>query len=594
MAIYHCSVKIIGRNSGRSSVAAAAYRAGEMLVNQYDGITHDFTRKNWIEFTEIILNEKAPKEYQNRSTLWNAVELSEKSKDAQLCREFEVALPVEFTREEQIEVVEKFVKDNLISSGMIADIAIHNPPQMNDRHQPINVFGTVTRNKEEMEFKNPHAHILCTVRPLNEKGQWEKKTEIEYICKKDGKEKAFTALEFKKAKEDGWEKQYRYYMGRKKVYCTPSEVEGKNLKRVNRTPKTTPFGRKNEVVEYWNSKAAIYEWRKQWERVVNEKFMNIQSEVRIDSRSFKDQGREDEVPTIHMGTAATNLERRANREINEGKTEDEIVHSDIGNINLQIKEYNKFVQNLKIKLKEVSKKAKEFTEEIAKKLEVLRAKLIFGNYEEKVMEKKSNYMKVSMASETERIEKYKVELQKVENANRYSEKEIKNLNNKLKECSPIQIKKKLKIQKQIKEEKGKIQDRIDYMQYIGKMCGFFTINDLEKAIQVQFKKMNDYEDFSKKIQNIKNDRKQIMEEYKSTIQSMREKEKQDMQIGAIEERDDVEKKLKEKIIEKYGEDYDLDMYEQSKKITDQCIKSVDKIKEVIDVKEKKINKLRHH
>ena len=68
MAIYHCSVQIIGRNAGRSSVAAAAYRAGEKLVNEYDGIEHDFTRKNWVEFTEIILPDNAPKEYSDRST----------------------------------------------------------------------------------------------------------------------------------------------------------------------------------------------------------------------------------------------------------------------------------------------------------------------------------------------------------------------------------------------------------------------------------------------------------------------------------------------------------------------------------------------
>ena len=101
MAIYHCSVQIIGRNAGRSSVAAAAYRAGEKLVNEYDGIEHDFTRKNWVEFTEIILPDNAPKEYSDRSTLWNAVEMAEKSKDAQLCREFELALPIEMTREQE-------------------------------------------------------------------------------------------------------------------------------------------------------------------------------------------------------------------------------------------------------------------------------------------------------------------------------------------------------------------------------------------------------------------------------------------------------------------------------------------------------------
>ena len=77
------------------------------------------------------------------------------------------------------------------------------------------------------------------------------------LGQKDGEEKGFTASEFQEAKECGWEKQFRYYDGEKKVYYTPSEAEEKELKRVNRTPKTTPYGRKNEMVEYWNDKEAV-------------------------------------------------------------------------------------------------------------------------------------------------------------------------------------------------------------------------------------------------------------------------------------------------------------------------------------------------
>ena len=167
MAIYHCSVQVIGRNAGRSSVAAAAYRAGEDLVNEYDGIEHDFTKKNWVKHTEIILPDNAPSEYSDRSTLWNAVEMSEKSKDAQLCREFELALPIEFTREQQIELAEQFARDKLVSQGMIVDIAIHNPPVMNDRHQPIDKDGNPTKDISKMQFINPHAHIMATMRPMD-------------------------------------------------------------------------------------------------------------------------------------------------------------------------------------------------------------------------------------------------------------------------------------------------------------------------------------------------------------------------------------------------------------------------------------------
>jgi len=87
MAIYHLHAQIIKRSSGRSSVSASAYRAGEKLYNEYDGITHDYTRKSGVVHSEIILPQNAPKEFQDRSTLWNAVEKSEKRKDSQTARE---------------------------------------------------------------------------------------------------------------------------------------------------------------------------------------------------------------------------------------------------------------------------------------------------------------------------------------------------------------------------------------------------------------------------------------------------------------------------------------------------------------------------
>lgn len=301
MAIYHCSVQVIGRNAGRSSVAAAAYRAGEDLVNEYDGIEHDFTKKNWVVHTEIILHENAPQEYSDRSTLWNAVEMLEKSKDAQLCREFELSLPIELIRKQQIEVAEQFAREKLVSQGMVVDIAIHNPPVMNDRHQPIDADGNPTKDISKMQFINPHAHIMATMRPIDEKGKWMPKSKTEYLCIRDGEEKGFTADEFKQAKEEGWEKQYKFSEGKKKIWLTAEEGKERGLERVNRSPKTTPYGRKNEIIAYWDSKDRIFEWRQHWEKVVNDKFASLNSETRIDCRSFKDQGREDELPTLFDG-----------------------------------------------------------------------------------------------------------------------------------------------------------------------------------------------------------------------------------------------------------------------------------------------------
>ena len=110
MAIYHCTCKIISRGKGRSAVGSAAYRSGEKLKNEYDGIEHDYTKKGGVVYSEVMLCENAPKEYKDRSTLWNAVERIEKNSSAQLAREYEVALPVELNREEQIQLVRDFTK----------------------------------------------------------------------------------------------------------------------------------------------------------------------------------------------------------------------------------------------------------------------------------------------------------------------------------------------------------------------------------------------------------------------------------------------------------------------------------------------------
>ena len=163
MAIYHLCIKIISRGKGKSAVAASAYRSGEKIKNEYDGIVHDFTRKGGIAHTEILLPQNAPQEFVNRSVLWNSVEKIEKSKNSQLAREIEVALPKELDREKQIELIREYVKENFVKVGMCADIALHDK---NDG--------------------NPHCHILLTMRPLNEDTTWGAKSKKEYIIDENG------------------------------------------------------------------------------------------------------------------------------------------------------------------------------------------------------------------------------------------------------------------------------------------------------------------------------------------------------------------------------------------------------------------------
>ena len=143
---------------GKSAVASAAYRSGEILTNDYDGVTHDFTRKRGIVHTEILLPPHAPPEFSDRSILWNSVEKIEKAKNSQLAREVEIALPVELNREQQIQLVREYVKDNFVLVGMCADIAIH-----------------------DKEDGNPHAHIMLTMRQLEESGEWGAKSKKEFV-----------------------------------------------------------------------------------------------------------------------------------------------------------------------------------------------------------------------------------------------------------------------------------------------------------------------------------------------------------------------------------------------------------------------------
>ncbi|MBQ5559140.1 MAG: MobA/MobL family protein, partial [Lachnospiraceae bacterium] len=125
MAIFHCQIKIISRGKGKTATAAAAYRSGTKIVDDELGKTHDYTRKGGVAFSEILLCVNAPSKYSDRQTLWNEVQKIEKQKNAQLCREVEVALPIEFSRNEQIEVVREYIKKNFTDKGMIADWSLH-------------------------------------------------------------------------------------------------------------------------------------------------------------------------------------------------------------------------------------------------------------------------------------------------------------------------------------------------------------------------------------------------------------------------------------------------------------------------------------
>ena len=147
MAIYHLTAKIVTRSTGRSVVAAAAYRAGERLEETRTGNTYDFTHKRGIEHSEILAPEGSPDWTRDRSKLWNTVDEREKRKDTQLARDLEIALPIELDANAQVALLRDFVHHHFVSKGMVADCAIH-------RDNP----------------NNPHAHVLLTMRALSKNG----------------------------------------------------------------------------------------------------------------------------------------------------------------------------------------------------------------------------------------------------------------------------------------------------------------------------------------------------------------------------------------------------------------------------------------
>ena len=148
MDFFHWTTKIVSRNKGKSAVAASAYINGTRMENTWDGVTHDYTRKQHVIHTEVMLPPNAPQEYADRSLLWNSVEWNETKANAQLARSIELALPAELNHEQNIALVRKLVQELFVDKGMCADVAFH-----------------------DKEDGNPHAHILLTMRPLTPDGK---------------------------------------------------------------------------------------------------------------------------------------------------------------------------------------------------------------------------------------------------------------------------------------------------------------------------------------------------------------------------------------------------------------------------------------
>lgn len=153
---YHLSVTIIGRSTGRSAVACAAYRSGEALRDERYGKTHDYGRRRGIRETGIAGPVDGPAWVRDREQLWNAVEARERRKDSQLAREFVLAFPHQLTHAQRKELLDEFIGSEVTSRGLVADWAIHAPSRAGDE-------------------RNWHAHILVPLRSVTSNGFGEDK-----------------------------------------------------------------------------------------------------------------------------------------------------------------------------------------------------------------------------------------------------------------------------------------------------------------------------------------------------------------------------------------------------------------------------------
>lgn len=185
MAIYHCSIQIASRSDGKSAVAMAAYRSGDRLTDERTGEQKYYAR-DVVPETAIMAPDYSPAWVYDRERLWNEVEKIEKQKNAQLCREMNVALPVELSHEQQQLLLANYCKQMFVDQGMVVDVAIHRD-----------------------DINNPHAHIMLTMRPFNPDGTWGAKSKKEYILDPNGEKIKLQSGQYKsfKVRTTDWDQK---------------------------------------------------------------------------------------------------------------------------------------------------------------------------------------------------------------------------------------------------------------------------------------------------------------------------------------------------------------------------------------------------
>lgn len=243
MAIYHLRLKVISRSLGRaakpggatrrSAIAAASYRSGERLYDDSQGRWFQFDKPDVVH-TEILAPTGAPAWVFDRQSLWNIVERSEKRVDAQLAREVEITLPRELPRQDQVDVVRRFVRERFVAKGMVADVAIHEPHASDGKEQP-------------------HAHVLLTMRRLD----------------------PASITGFATTKDRDWNER---------------EDIARLVAEARKTYNNDGGPKAKAVLDYVESLRNVYVWRAAWATEANRALEMVGSASRIDHRTLEAQG----------------------------------------------------------------------------------------------------------------------------------------------------------------------------------------------------------------------------------------------------------------------------------------------------------------
>ena len=261
----HFKITIVKRSQGQSAVAGAAYQSGERLFSEYDQKTKFYNKKKELVHAEIMLPSHAPPGYADRATLWNAVEAVENQWNSQLARRIVLAFPVEVPKEQYLSMIKEYCQEQFVAKGMVADFAIH-----------------------DKEDGNPHAHILLTLRAMDEHGKWLPKARKVYDLAENGERIRLSSGNWKCHKEN--------------------------------------------TVD-WNDQKYAEIWRHSWETITNRYLEAAGRPERVALRSFERQGIQ-QIPTVHLGPAAHQMEKRG-------------VETFLGNLNRDIRAANSLMQSIR-------------------------------------------------------------------------------------------------------------------------------------------------------------------------------------------------------------------------------------------------------